>query len=471
MHPAMPTFEKLLRMVVRLMGVRRRGALIAWTLSIQALVLGLGLIYVFEDVRHRVAMNLSDKILEQNVKTAEGLAETLQAWDFGPAVCGSVATERAQMMIEHLSLPGSAFVCLLDEADRIICHPELRERPSLCGTDLHNMEVSVPMGARTLKLGDTDRQEMVAGRASFLRKGTHYIAAKYIPNMKARLLVQQPESGILALKEAAASGTMLRAGGLALVMLSMTGGVSLLLIRKHDRVLESINRGLEAEVAQRVGESLASQHALIFGLAKLADYRDTDTGQHLDRICTYSELLARELMAERSEITEGWIHNLKLAASLHDIGKVGIPDHVLLKPGKLDAAERAIIERHPIIGADTLLAIRRRLGDNELVNMGIQVALSHHERWDGDGYPYGFKAEQIPLAARIVALADVYDALTSERVYKAAMSHQDAMRVIVSGSGAHFDPAMVAAFLRVADGFDAGRKRMQPASNALKIAA
>lgn len=465
----MPTFLKLLQGLLRLTRVRRRGALIAWTLTFQAVVLGLGLLVVFSDLRHRLAMSMSDKILAHNVKTAEGLAETLEALDLGPATCGSVACERAQTMIEHLSLPAGAFVCLLDEGDRIICHPDLRERPTLCGTDLHGMEVAA--GGKVVRLGESDRKEMIAGRASFLRNGTHYIAARYIPDMKARLLVQQPESGLLALREAATSGAMVRAGGLALALLSLTGGISVVLIRKHDNTLESINKGLEAEVERRVGENLIARHALIFGLAKLADYRDTDTGQHLERICTYSELLARDLMLERPEIDEGWIANLKLAASLHDIGKVGIPDTVLLKPGKLNAAEREIIERHPIIGADTLLAIRQRLGDSELVNMGIQVALSHHERWDGTGYPYGFKGEHIPLAARIVSLADVYDALTSERVYKAAMSHKEAVTTILKGSGDQFDPSVVASFLRTAGQFDEHRRRMQPVREEAKKAA
>ena len=163
-----------------------------------------------------------------------------------------------------------------------------------------------------------------------------------------------------------------------------------------------------------------------------------------------------------SDLTEVWMDNLRLAASLHDIGKVGIPDNVLLKPGKLTLEERLIIERHPAIGADTLLTVRERLGDDALLELSLQVARSHHERWDGKGYPDKLAGVMIPLAARIVALADVYDALTSVRVYKPALSHADATAIIRDGRGSHFDPDVVAAFDRVAEEFARVREEMNP---------
>jgi putative two-component system response regulator len=254
-------------------------------------------------------------------------------------------------------------------------------------------------------------------------------------------------------------------GGLAGVgVLLATVAGSILLVRRYDSILIRANEQLEAEAERRTRRGLAIRNGLIFGLAKLADYRDTDTGRHLERISCYCELLAAELMASCHEIDKAWVERLKLASSMHDIGKVGIPDSILLKPGPLTPDERRLMEQHPLIGADTLVAIRQRVGDDDLLNMGIQVTLSHHERFDGKGYPYKLSSEQIPLSARIVALADMYDALTSERVYKKAMSHEQATKIIRENRGSHFDPAIVDAYLRLEQQFDRTRHEMLPST-------
>jgi putative two-component system response regulator len=208
--------------------------------------------------------------------------------------------------------------------------------------------------------------------------------------------------------------------------------------------------------------STAARNALIFGLAKLAESRDPDTGAHLERICAFSVTLAKQLQAqgEHPEMTDEWVRELRLAAALHDIGKVGVADSALLKPGPLTAEQRAEIERHPQIAADTLLAIYQQMGDDTLIALSVQVALYHHEKWDGSGYPFRFKGQDIPLAARIVAVADVYDALTSKRVYKDAMPHERACAIINKDSGTHFDPKVVAAFNRVADEFEQIKKQV-----------
>jgi putative two-component system response regulator len=235
--------------------------------------------------------------------------------------------------------------------------------------------------------------------------------------------------------------------GVTVLGVSLVGSV--MLVRRYDSLLARANERLESEVDRRTRTGLAIRNGLIFGLAKLADYRDTDTGKHLERICRYSELLAEEMLGKHPEIDRPWIDRLKLASSMHDIGKVGIPDAILLKPGPLTPHERQLMELHPIIGADTLVAIRKRVGDDDLLNMGIQVTLSHHERFDGTGYPYRLQGEQIPLAARIVALADIYDALTSARVYKRPISHEEAIVLIRGLRGSHLDPAVVDALLNI----------------------
>jgi len=204
---------------------------------------------------------------------------------------------------------------------------------------------------------------------------------------------------------------------------------------------------------------MASRNGLIFGLAKLAEYRDTDTGTHLERIALYAEILAKALQPEHDVIDEAWIETIRIASSMHDIGKVGIPDAVLQKPGRLDADERSVIERHPGLGADVLRSIEERLESDPLLVMSERIAAAHHERWDGRGYPNGLAGESIDLAARIIAVADVYDALTSKRVYKPAMTHANAVRIIDEGRGTQFDPSIVDAFHRVEASFDAVRAR------------
>ncbi len=196
-------------------------------------------------------------------------------------------------------------------------------------------------------------------------------------------------------------------------------------------------------VAERRAEALNARNTLIFALAKLAESRDTDTGEHLERIAAYSRVLAEQMRVSVRTLTDQWIVNLQLASSLHDIGKVGIPDAVLLKAGKLTPEERAVIERHPAIGAAALNAILERQPDDELLRMARNIAASHHERWDGKGYPTGLSGEAIPLEARIVSVADVYDALTSKRVYKPALPHGEAMGIITSGRGSQFDPRVI----------------------------
>jgi hypothetical protein len=235
--------------------------------------------------------------------------------------------------------------------------------------------------------------------------------------------------------------------GVLLIGVSILG--TMIFARRYDTKIHQMNDELERAAQDSSRRALQIRNGMIFGLAKLADYRDTDTGQHLERISQYCAMLALELMDDFPEINQAWIEKLRVASSMHDIGKVGIPDYILLKPGALTASERKIMENHPIIGADTLIAIRRRSGDDELLNIAIQVTLSHHERFDGKGYPFGLSRDQIPLAARIVSLADMYDALTSK-----------AKRIIREGMGTQFDPKIVNAFIRIQRQFDETRREM-----------
>ncbi len=232
--------------------------------------------------------------------------------------------------------------------------------------------------------------------------------------------------------------------------------VYLILSKQHSKASKARDEATQVS-AQQAQELVRMRNAIIFGMAKLADSRDRETGHHLDRINHYSTRLATALRQHpdfRDQITTGFIQQLGMAAALHDIGKVGISDTILLKPGALTPDERATMQKHTIIGGECIAGIEQRLSGSQFLAMAREVALHHHERWDGSGYPFGIAGNDIPLAARIVALADVYDALAVTRVYKSAFPHNECVRIISEESGNHFDPRMVEAFLKVASEFE-----------------
>ncbi|MGD9192957.1 MAG: PAS domain S-box protein, partial [Desulfobacterales bacterium] len=201
--------------------------------------------------------------------------------------------------------------------------------------------------------------------------------------------------------------------------------------------------------------------ATILGLAKLAEYRDEGTGTHLERIREYAKMITEELAKKHKYnqyITIEFIDDIYQSSILHDIGKVGIPDAILLKPGKLTDAEFEVIKHHTTIGGNAITAIESKIEERSFLDMGKEIAYNHHEKWDGSGYPRGLKAESIPLSARIVALADVYDALTTKRFYKEAYSHEKSKQIIVNLKGTHFDPEVVDMFMGLEDQFDSVRK-------------
>lgn len=215
---------------------------------------------------------------------------------------------------------------------------------------------------------------------------------------------------------------------------------------------------LRVNAAKRV-LSLGSRHVAVFMMAKLAESRDPDTGQHLERIRDYSWLLAKRLAPEYSEITPEFIDDIYHTSPLHDIGKVGIPDSILLKPGPLTEAEFEIMKTHTTIGAATLDAALREYPDANYFKFAREITIAHHEKYDGTGYPHGLRGQSIPLSGRIVALADVYDALTSQRPYKQAYDHQRAKGIILERRG-HFDPMVLSVFFTLEEEFLAIKETM-----------
>ncbi len=213
---------------------------------------------------------------------------------------------------------------------------------------------------------------------------------------------------------------------------------------------------LDKLVKERTAELSLTQEATIEGLATLAECRDPETGGHIKRTQNYVKALAERAMAHprfAPHINKSVVELLYLSAPLHDVGKVGVPDSILLKPGKLTDEEYIVIKKHSGLGHVSLSKAEEKLGGNSFLRLAREIAHGHHERWDGKGYPQGLREDAIPLSARIMAIADVYDALISRRVYKPPFPHAKAVGIILEGRGTQFDPDLCDLFQEIQEGF------------------
>ncbi len=236
-----------------------------------------------------------------------------------------------------------------------------------------------------------------------------------------------------------------------------------LAMKRVQDFLRDQNHFLESEVERRVREVAALQDVTIHAMASLAETRDSETGNHIRRTSYYVRALAQKVRGNprfSDFLTDKNIELLFKTAPLHDIGKVGIPDHILLKPGRFEPHEMEIMKTHTTKGRDAILAAEHELGvEVGFLKYAKEIAYSHHEKWDGSGYPQGLAGEAIPISARLMALADVYDALISRRIYKDGLPHDAAAAIIAAGRGTHFDADLVDAFLQIQDEFVAIAKR------------
>jgi len=286
--------------------------------------------------------------------------------------------------------------------------------------------------------------------------GTHLALACKLKNNLGYALLNVPLKKI-AINPATMIHFLPIIGIVTLVWISALSGiiVYILLARLYDSSKEDRSRHT-TDAFKQAQTLLRTRDAVIFGMAKLADSRDPETGDHLERITAYATALASGLRRHpkfRDQITPTFIKLIGISSALHDIGKVGIEDKILTKKGPLTDAERLRMQNHTIIGGKCLEEIEKRLGGSNFLQMAREIALAHHERWDGSGYPHNLKTEQIPLCARIVAVADVYDAVTSARVYKKAVSHPECAELIQKESGKHFDPDIVMVWLEIQQKF------------------
>ncbi|MBV8250384.1 MAG: two-component system response regulator [Comamonas sp.] len=282
--------------------------------------------------------------------------------------------------------------------------------------------------------------------------------------LKATPALQQiPVIFLTAKTDAEAEQKGLDCGAVDYITKPISPPIALARVRNHLALkaaadqLRDQNLRLEAEVAQRTRQIQQTQDVTIMAMASLAEARDNETGNHIRRTQHYVRLLAQALQTHprfsgflSDEVTD----LLFKSAPLHDIGKVGIPDAILLKPGKLTPEEFEIMKTHTTLGRDAITRAEQLMDEpSTFLHLACEIAYSHQEKWDGSGYPQGLAGEAIPVSARLMALADVYDALISRRVYKPPFPHEEAVHIVRQGSGSHFDPDIVAAFLTIQKSF------------------
>jgi putative two-component system response regulator len=228
-------------------------------------------------------------------------------------------------------------------------------------------------------------------------------------------------------------------------------------LRAARRALQDHNQNLEKLVQERTAQLYLMQEAIIVAMASMAETRDQETGNHIRRTQNYVRAVAKHLQTHprfAAELSDEAIELLYRSAPLHDIGKVGIPDRILLKQGNLDREEFELMKMHAVYGRDTIMLVEKHIGgSNSFLMFAREIAHSHQEKWDGSGYPQNLVGEEIPLSARLMAVADVYDALISKRVYKPAFTHEQALDVMRKGRGSHFDPDVLDAFFDIESEF------------------
>lgn len=311
----------------------------------------------------------------------------------------------------------------------------------------------------------TSGVEIHANVLDNLIQGDYIAKPAYAPGLTlALVLITGLASTLLLTRLRALGGLLTSAGGTALVVGASAWSLkyqgiywsplwSALTLAVNFSMLSLARFWREEQLVKRRTRELAvTQQATIVALASLAETRDNDTGAHIKRTQLYVQALARHLKNQpryRHCLDEAFIEHLVNCAPLHDVGKVGVRDTVLLKPGQLTPEEFEEMKKHTTYGMEALKTAERDLGDNSFLRLACDMAHTHHERWDGQGYPLGLRGEQIPLAGRIMAIADVYDALICKRVYKPPLTHEEAVEIIRQGEGTQFDPDMVAAFLTV----------------------
>lgn len=426
---------------------KKNSSLLVILISASQLIVMLVIVaFIYQYAQHSMIDKARTQLFDENQQLLAQYQSQLEDPEEGSETVNQQQRADLQSQLGEFPLHGNRFFLLINP-----------RTSSLLATSNPELDVESPISRVSVTTSDNEPfvlGEMVTNKKSnpmsgelTLENKTYLFSGRLIPAIDGYLMVCQDRDTAMA--HVAEIVTPLKGTAfMSFLVVGLTGFcISVVILQRYDTYLNEIKLSLEEKVAARTDDLLTTQKAVIYGLAKLAESRDNDTGDHLARIQLYVTILARSLMKYHEEIDEDFIKNLSLASSLHDIGKVGVPDAILLKQGRLTPAERGIMELHTIIGGDCLSSIQSQLGENDFLEMARQIAYYHHERWDGSGYPRKRREDDIPLCARIVSVADVYDALRTKRPYKQPLPHQESREIILSGIGTQFDPEVVNAFL------------------------
>jgi len=409
----------------------------------------LGCVAVGLWIHERYASDAARRRVEQRAWTdlaaaAGEIIPSLQTLEAGSLKRDEARREAVQRLLSAAAQPHRVHITLVDKSWKVV----------LDGVGAAGDAPADPLTGRTLRWAparEASGSEVQRGRGALETPDGAHMALSYpLKDGQGYILVHRPAAEVEAIA-ALVARSLPQAG-----LITFFWTVSLLSIAAYmimTRFYDEMSRERaesEAKALRRAQALVHTRDAVIFGLAKLAESRDPETGSHLERMTLYCSTLAAALRRRpkfRNVVTPSFVQLIEVSSVLHDIGKVGVEDAILLKRGALTDAERLQMQSHTTIGGECLREIEQRLGTSNFLRMAREIALHHHERWDGTGYPAGLAGESIPLAARIVAIADVYDALSSRRIYKAPLPHEQCVALIRKEAGKAFDPELVDVFL------------------------
>ncbi len=433
------------------MRIKQRRLLVLLLVVSQIGCLGFGVVWATQWLHRTFDEFISRNVSAQGRSLAYELAHRIGEASITTIEPGAEGWNRLQQFCEETPAPHGGFIMIMRrDTGALICHTRLTKEPKLLNTFPGRQPIISPAGVQPIieAVQEADRTGRMLATGEVEFDGKLYQSACLSLNpLNAILAVEQSEQEID--RSAAELVQPLFQVGIVMTasLVAATAVLTMFLVSRFESQLGTLNSSLAREVEDRTQSLVRTRNAVVFGLAKLSESKDKDTAGHLERIRSYVTFLASHMAKNNPEITHQYVANLAVASALHDVGKVGVPDSVLLKVGRLNPSERKAMQMHAELGGECLAAVQRQLGDDDFLQLGQQVAVAHHEQWDGSGYPRGLQGKAIPLAARIVAVADVYDALTTNRPYRPALSHAEAREWIVAHYGTQFDPEVVEAFV------------------------
>ncbi|TWU25647.1 HD-GYP domain-containing protein [Bythopirellula polymerisocia] len=449
--------------------IRIRYFLLALLVSAQAGCLLFGVAWVtgwlWESYDHIV----HDYVSAAGQLQAHELALEVRELHVTTAEPGTEDWQKLQILCENANISHDGILCFMRRDNgAMLCHPDLKNDPGLLRLFpgkclLMNDGTNGPI-IHLAHEAEFQRVPIVNGKVDLEGK-IYTFTGLSLPSINAILGVYHSDIAIASFVAATVRPVMQIGYILAAFVVGATAMIAAFLLKRYEAGLDAVNKRIETQVAERTQSLICTRNALTFGLARLAEFRNYDTNKHLERIRSYVLILASEMSRTNHRITPSFVADVATASLLHDIGKVGIPDAILLKPDRITPSEREAIEMHAALGKECLASIRKQFANDDFLKVAEQIAATHHEHWDGSGYPQGLQGKAIPLEGRIVAVADVYDALKTDQPYKEALTHESAREWIVTSYAQQFDPAVVEAFVAREEDFrriSLGKRDTQP---------